>query len=307
MAKEKIEVEIVPEVSAASKRKMVEVFSLAAGGEKGGSKAQAFASTFMGTGGQGSIAGEAAGAGAAGAAKAIPWVGIALEVGGKLKEVFSAVLGFAEQTLAKVTAFVAVSNPALVERLGVAFADIYGIIGESLEPVIETLIPMVQDFGDFIASIIPSASEINGILEEMKPLWADIVSIMKFLAPTLKDMISNLVEAARWIVKILAWFGKSVTEQGKMFAILASEANVALGGRAGGRFERTSRGASAAQARFVGIGEAGRNLQLAAASIGASHAARTAEATESIDKKMDRLNREWGGTGFPGAGGGGDF
>ena len=47
------------------------------------------------------------------------------------------------------------ANPEVVEQLMLAFAEIWGVLGQALTPVIEAIIPIVQAFGDIIAGLMP--------------------------------------------------------------------------------------------------------------------------------------------------------
>lgn len=272
MAKEKIEVEFEGSVSSSTRDHLANMFSGAIGKAVAAKKAIGqFAS------------GVAEGAGAAGseALAAAGPVGVAMAVGFKLKEVIGQALEFAQKTFDTIKSFVSIANPGVVEHFDEAWNDLYAVIGHTLTPIVERLAPVVEDLGDFLASIIPSAEDLDKILAEMQPIWDELRSVLVLIAPLLKDVALGILKIMEVAARFLKWVFGSVPE-------LTLIHDMAKAGK-GHDFEKSARDSAAQGASFTTLEGLGKNFQLAAFSQGLPPMQRTADAAESIDKKMDRL------------------
>lgn len=54
-----------------------------------------------------------------------------------------------------IESFVSKVNPAVVDKLNLAFEDIQAVIGKALTPVLGALVPIVRTIGDFLATMLP--------------------------------------------------------------------------------------------------------------------------------------------------------
>lgn len=121
------------------------------------------------------------GAEAAGAAAA--------SLGMALNSVTGAV-GIASSAIGMFGSFVEKSNPALMEQFGIILNDLGGVIGRSLAPVIQSLLPLFRQFADYIdyamKLIQPSIDIVITAFKELAgPLMEAGATILQVFAPVL--------------------------------------------------------------------------------------------------------------------------
>lgn len=198
-------------------------------------------------------------------------------------------IGAVSNFIDQIKELVEVANPEVVEMFNAALRDIKGVIGQSLTPIIQALIPLIRMWGDFIASIIPSASQVNGIMQSLQPLFDDFRAELADLAPIIKMVVDWTIKLAAVIVQFTVYLLHLYNTIMKMLRQQTIEAlglPQAPGGAGSGRFSGSSVGAAARQASFTGIEQLGKDLQLAAFSKGLDPSVRTANAAEQINQKL---------------------
>jgi hypothetical protein len=206
------------------------------------------------------------GGGAAGAAlmAAAPEVGIPAQMAGgggggvSFSDALTAVTGGLATIGASFMAasetikgFVQYANPASAERFNMALEDLYGVIGQSLEPVLEVATQVLRAFGDFIASILPSADEMQKLMKELQPVIDEFRGQLSDLVPVIKLVATVVMKLAQVVIQVAAWF-----------ANLIGATIGALGGS--GAKLKSSVGAAYRGAHNVGIEDLGKQLRLSA-------------------------------------------
>lgn len=282
---DKIEVEIVPKVSKSSLGSLSKTFGEAMGGAKQmASGMKPYAGAAM-EGAGSLISGAGTGAMMAGGA-AIAGVG-------------AAIAGFMAFSKA-IESFVEVANPAVVEGFSAAVKDVVAVIGHTLTPVFTVLTPMVEMFGDFLASIIPTGGQMQAIMNRLGPALNDLKDFLATAAPDLQELGIVGVKLALVVIPILVKaFQKLLESIRKLMAFLNySDGRDARGKRweqgVGGKFDRSSRGAAAGGSSAVGIADLGQNFRVAAFGAGIAPAERTASATEKSAESLKNIENELG-------------
>ena len=67
-----------------------------------------------------------------------------------LKLAVTGAVGIASGAIGMFGSYIEKSNPALMEQFGIILNDLGGVIGRSLAPVIQTLLPLFRQFADYI-------------------------------------------------------------------------------------------------------------------------------------------------------------
>lgn len=158
----------------------------------------------------GSVGAEAAGAAAAG-------------LGMALNSVTGAV-GIASGAIGMFGSYIEKSNPALMEQFGIILNDLGGVIGRSLAPVIQTLLPLFRQFADYIdyamKLIQPS---INVVINAFKalagPLMETGATILKVFAPVLVFAAKILEGLVIIVTPLLDAFSTLLEAVDEMFGI----------------------------------------------------------------------------------------
>jgi hypothetical protein len=160
-----------------------------------------------------------------------------------------------EAVLKPIMNLVAKVNPGLVEKLELAFENIFAVIGQSLEPVLEAILPLIQKFGDFIATILPSQAAMNDYVEALKPLFDTLTDVMQKLGP----YIHVVIEALMQLTSLFEWIRNFIFHEllGAALGVIPD-----LGGN------KSSQGAAFRQASYSGIQELGSSFAQAAFSEG---------------------------------------
>lgn len=190
--------------------------------------------------------------------QAIPYAGAAVTA---IHEIFQGI-GNAVQT----------ANPALMEQVSIAFSEISATIGQALVPVVRMFVPLLQAYGDYMASIIPSQDVLNELFTSFQPIIDTMIQLLQMLAPAMKAFVT-------WLAKLLAWLSTKVGEGLKF---------VGLGDKSKG-FTASARGAASAPGSIVGVEDLGRNLITSAFSQGASVQGQIARATERTAAASEKL------------------
>jgi hypothetical protein len=158
----------------------------------------------------GAVGAEAAGAAAAG-------------LGMALNSVTGAV-GIATGAIGMFGSYIEKSNPALMEQFGIILNDLGGVIGRSLAPVIQSLLPLFRQFADYIdyamKLIQPSIDVvINAFKALAGPLMEAGATILKVFAPVLV-FAAKIIEGLVIIVTpLLDAFSTLLETVGEIFGI----------------------------------------------------------------------------------------
>lgn len=190
---------------------------------------------------------------------------------------------------AAISKFTTASSPVSMELLDQAFQDIYGVIGQSLQPVLEALIPTVQMFGDFLASVLPSQAEMQNLMDAFAPILEEVESILKELAPVIADLISLFIKG---LIPVIEFVAKMLKELGLVMAqvMIWLGKQTGIGVREGeGGFRSTARGAAHKGTSFTGVEDIGKQLQLSAFSQGVSIQERIARSSERTATATERV------------------
>jgi len=158
----------------------------------------------------GSVGAEAAGAAAAG-------------LGMALNSVTGAV-GIASGAIGMFGSYIEKSNPALMEQFGIIINDLGGVIGRSLAPVIQTLLPLFRQFADYIdyamKLIQPSIDVvINAFKALAGPLMEAGATILKVFAPVLVFAAKILEGLVIIVTPLLDAFSTLLEAVDEMFGI----------------------------------------------------------------------------------------
>jgi len=158
----------------------------------------------------GSVGAEAAGAAAAG-------------LGMALNSVTGAV-GIATGAIGMFGSYVEKSNPALMEQFGIILNDLGGVIGRSLAPVIQSLLPLFRQFADYIdyamKLIQPSIDVvINAFKALAGPLMETGATILKVFAPVLVFAAKILEGLVIIVTPLLDAFSTLLEAVDEMFGI----------------------------------------------------------------------------------------
>jgi hypothetical protein len=147
------------------------------------------------------------------------------------------------------------ANPAVVERLTMAFRDVGAVIGHSVLPIVELFTRGVRLLGDFLASILPSQAEMAKLTKALEPAFQGLREIMTALAPLIADVLSGVLKGVIWLVSELAkglkWLADRIKDA---LAYLGIASNKPL---------LSSVGAAASPASFVSIADLGARAQQA--------------------------------------------
>jgi hypothetical protein len=92
------------------------------------------------------------------------------------------------------------SNPAVADQFQEAIDDIWAVIGNKLVPVVSTATDFIRTFGDGLASMLPSAKDVQDVMQEFKPVLEDLRHDLAVIAPIIKDeLVTSLKIAAEAI------------------------------------------------------------------------------------------------------------
>lgn len=209
--------------------------------------------------------------------------------------------------LDKIGSFVSKANPAVMDRLSLAMDNVSAVIGHALTPVVQAMIPLVEMFGDFLASIIPSQAEMNVLMKEFTPLIDALREELQALAPVISTIIKAIIKFSAVLLNFI------VKVQSAIFRSIAAVLNAISGRQTGEGFKRTSRNAAYRDAQFIGGADLASLLQRQAFGAGlslqetiAENTGRTANALEQQNGQNNTsLGGDFAGPGVDfGAGGG---
>jgi hypothetical protein len=116
------------------------------------------------------------------------------------------------------------SNPALIEQFGIILNDLGGVIGRSLAPVIQSLLPLFRQFADYIdyamKLIQPSIDVvINAFKALAGPLMETGATILKVFAPVLVFAAKILEGLVIIVTPLLDAFSTLLEAVDEMFGI----------------------------------------------------------------------------------------
>lgn len=176
--------------------------------------------------------------------------------------------------------FVQVANPAVVEQLNHAIADVSGVIGQFLTPVVEAAVPWVRMFGDFLASILPNAEELRNALAPLDGALASLKEAIDPLIPLFQDYLLNSIEQFAVAIELLALLIEKMPGMDLLKA---------AGGGSTSNWKSGQGAAYRGPASYQGIAEAGRGLHLAGFGQAGSSEMRTAKATEKSATTLEKI------------------
>lgn len=198
-------------------------------------------------------------------------------------------------------------NPAMVTLVTYAIDDLQATIGYALQPVLQAVLPLIQQLGDFIAnldiaSVAGALAEVLGALGEaafgvmnsLRPLinllLVGLAGTLHLLIPVVEGVawvIDKLVDALLWFWNVLADLVQKVTEWTP--GVKAIDLHVAKGEGPGDK----TRAVAASSISFGGLEEAMRKANMAAGKQGIAPEERTAENTAAIRDMLGRGIVTW--------------
>ena len=171
----------------------------------------------------------------------------------------------AEKAFEKAVQLANVANPASVEQFNMALADIQGVIGQRLVPVVELATEIARDWGDVIANMLPSTQDVRNLLDELRPSIDEVKEAMLELAPIVK-------EVGKVGLKEMALTLKTVVQGAKPFLDVMVQAahglQTLLFGEDLGPGKATARGAAAGPAKIQGLEDLSNDIITSAFKIG---------------------------------------
>jgi len=133
-------------------------------------------------------------------------------------------VGIASGAIGMFGSYIEKSNPALMEQFGIILNDLGGVIGRSLAPVIQTLLPLFRQFADYIdyamKLIQPSIDVvINAFKALAGPLMETGATILKVFAPVLVFAAKILEGLVIIVTPLLDAFSTLLEAVDEMFGI----------------------------------------------------------------------------------------
>ena len=165
----------------------------------------------------GSVGSAVGGAASSVASKAASGLGMALNS-------VTASVGIASGAIGMFGSYIEKSNPALIEQFGIILNDLGGVIGRSLAPVIQSLLPLFRQFADYIdyamKLIQPSIDVvINAFKALAGPLMETGATILKVFAPVLVFAAKILEGLVIIVTPLLDAFSTLLEAVDEMFGI----------------------------------------------------------------------------------------
>ncbi len=133
-----------------------------------------------------------------------------------------------ESSLSK---FVEAANPAMLELLSQATRDVAGVLGQTLTPVFQALVPLVRLFGDVLRTILPDQDQMQRLMAAIVPLFDSLRTVLTPIATAAKSVVdvfvSALVPAANALARVLSYITSLFSNLG---SVLGAYAGYKLGG-----------------------------------------------------------------------------
>ena len=226
-------------------------------------------------------------------------------VGGMVASAGGAAVGSVTGIADMLGKFVSAFNPAIMEQFGQAVNDVAAVIGRALAPAFEILTPLVQMFGDFIASILPDAGQMRAMFKALSPALETMKNAMGTLAPLLNSVlvvvIQGLANVIQVVVKMMDGLAKAFAQVAIFFLKLIPAKESAAITQFQRRLEafvrgdsvpmdKSSRGQGYKAAEFKGVGSLTESTILAAYGMGGDPQARTANNTEAALAVSKEIN-----------------
>lgn len=134
--------------------------------------------------------------------------GIAAGIGMALPTAAMAGIGTAvggvQVIISMVSKFIESANPGVIEQLGLVLEDATAVIGYSLIPIIQSLIPLIRLWGDFLASILPAQTEVNVLMLKFTPILESIKKVFEYLAPLIHSGLVTGLNMLAVVIQVLA-------------------------------------------------------------------------------------------------------
>ncbi len=171
----------------------------------------------------------------------------------------------AEKAFEKAVQLANVANPASVEQFNMALADIQGVIGQRLVPVVELATEIARDWGDVIANMLPSTQDVRNLLDELRPSIDEVKEAMLEAAPVVKELAKDGLKA-------MALTLKTVVQGARPFLDALVQAAHGLQllffGEDRGPGTATARGAAAGPAKIQGLEDLSNDIITSAFRVG---------------------------------------
>jgi hypothetical protein len=110
-----------------------------------------------------------------------------------------AAIGAISGLVTAIAQLAAIANPGLFEIFTNALQDIQGVLGQTLMPIFEAFIPIVQQFGDAVATLMPDIEQvreaIKPFVEVLQKFGERFMEIAQKLGPVVQEVLLNLFEA----------------------------------------------------------------------------------------------------------------
>jgi len=192
------------------------------------------------------------------------------------------------------TSFVAIGNPAVFERFQLAVRDLFGVIGQSLAPVLELVTEGVRLFADVLATLLPTGSEVGDSLASIREAFSSFADFIRSNMQYVLAAFHGLLVAIG--VTPITSFRALLTQLYVMLAshplfLLAFAAGTAaslLFGPKSSPAALSSVGAGGRNAQFQGVGQYLQGLAISSFQSPNSPAERTATGVERIVGYLDR-------------------
>lgn len=108
-----------------------------------------------------------------------------------------------------VKGFVEIANPAVVEQFNIVMKDMQGVVGQTLTPVLQALIPVFRSFADAVATVLPTSGQMRDVLKTLDPALKALQNMFAKVGAQAQQ-VTNLFLAS--MMPLMDEFGKAFTE-----------------------------------------------------------------------------------------------
>ncbi len=221
-------------------------------------------------------AGGSAGAAALGAA--IPIAGAIKEGMNLVVDLFKGAVDYMKSTFNSIVGYVKFSDPGRIQRLDMAFEDLYAAVGSGLTPIIDSAIVVIDQFNRVI-------TEVMSIL---KPAFSELAEMFKDLAgialSSLKPVFVEMAGQLRMVISVLKQFTDAVVSIMRQLGMSTSVSG--------------PQSIAARPAQMIGTEAIGEQARLTAFG-SRSDLQNNTEATEANTNALQQLNNAMGGASLP--------
>jgi phage-related protein len=202
-------------------------------------------------------------------------------------DAISSITGFFEKLTAlaaPIEKLVQGMNPALVEHMQLVFDDLFAVLGQAVEPVLEAMIPVFRMFADVIAQFVPLIIPLTKAMGEyFAALGGAMVEVLQPLLPILAVVLVPLTYAFRILAVVMKAIGEAIGWVVKQILAMVNAIRRAFGlDEINLDKTKGSTGAAVKPAQYGSIADIGSRSSQAAFSMGISGAKSTEE--QMLDK-----------------------